>query len=461
MKIAIIGSGYVGTVTGACLADLGHEVICTDMNEKRVAKLAQGELPFFEPQLEPILRINLDEGRLRFVADTATAVREAEVVFLCVGTPPLPNGKPDLKPLESAIHDISKALCGYTLIVEKSTLPIRTGEWLVQKLGENLPDGAEFDVAAVPQFLREGYAVQDFMRPDRIVIGANNQRAVDILVQIYQPLNAPLLITDINSAELIKHASNAFLAMKISFINSIAQICEKTGADVMKVAKGIGLDRRINAEYLNAGVGYGGIFFAKDIASLVSIADQYSINLDLLKSVETINRYQRLLLIEKIEQALGGAEGKTICIWGLAYRPNTSDMRDAPSLTIIRSLINRGARIKAYDPLCNEVTREILPHIEYAENVYDAAKEADAIVVLTQWEEFERINFKRLKETTGCRIIVDGRNLYQTERMADLGFTYISIGRVPAKPKPGSEQSSKGQSQRSGKNNKVKPLETV
>ncbi len=435
MKIAVIGAGYVGTVTGTCLAELGHQVACSDVDEKRIATLNRGELPFFEAQLEPLLRTNLEEGRLKFFNDTQAIVKDAEVVFLCIGTPPLPNGKPDMKLLEKAIHDISAAMTGYTLIVEKSTLPIRTGEWLEQKLSDGVHSNVEFDVAAVPQFLREGNAVNDFMRPDRIVIGGNSQRAIDLLVQIYQPLNSPILITDVNSAELIKHASNAFLAMKISFINSIAQICEKTGADVMKVAKGIGLDKRITSEYLNAGLGYGGIFFPKDIASLVSIADEYSINLDLLKSVETINRYQRLFFIEKVEQALGGMlEHKTLCIWGLAYRPDTNDMRDAPSLTVIRSLLNRGAKVKAYDPLAIEATKNILPQIEYASNPYDAAKDADAILILTEWDEFKRINFNLLKTETPCRLIVDGRNLYHPERMAHLGFNYLSIGRVPIEP---------------------------
>jgi UDPglucose 6-dehydrogenase len=274
MKIAVIGAGYVGTVTGTCLAELGHDVACSDMDEARIQKLMRGEVPFFEANLEPLLKTNLEDGRLTFTTDTRSIVKDAEVVFICVGTPPLPNGKPDMKPLEKAIQDVSAALTGYTLVVEKSTLPIRTGEWLEQKLQEGMSPDAEFDMAAVPQFLREGYAVQDFMKPDRIVIGANSQRAMDLLVQIYNPLNSPILITDVNSAELIKHASNAFLAMKISFINSIAQICEKTGADIIKVAKGLGMDKRISHDYLNAGVGYGGIFFPKDIASLVAIADE-------------------------------------------------------------------------------------------------------------------------------------------------------------------------------------------
>ncbi len=435
MKITVIGSGYVGTVTGTCLAELGHEVVCSDRETGRMEQLSRGELPFFEPGLEPLLRTNLEEGRLRFITDNKRACQDAEIVFLCVGTPPLPSGKPDMKPLQEAISDIASALTNYTLIVEKSTLPIRTADWLEQQLLASINPGVTFDMAAVPQFLREGQAIEDFMHPDRIVIGASHQKAIDILVQIYQPLNAPLLITDINSAELIKHASNAFLAMKISFINSIAQICEKTGADITKVSKGLGLDRRITPSYLHAGLGYGGIFFPKDIASLVAIADQYSINLDLLKSVDTVNRYQRLHFIEKIEHAIGGAaEGKTIGLWGLAYRPNTDDMRDAPSLTIIRSLQNRGARIKAYDPIAMAATRKLLPQLTYCTDPYEVADGVDAIVILTEWEEFQRINFRQLKQRTSCRVIIDGRNLYQPDRMASLGFHYVSIGRMTMDP---------------------------
>ena len=434
MKIAVIGTGYVGTVTGTCLAELGHDVTCADADGKRIQLLAKGVLPFFEEGLESLLKTNLEEGRLHFVNSSADAVKDAEVVFLCVGTPPLPSGKPDMAPLKSALVDIATALTDYTLIVERSTLPIRTGEWLEQQLRASVKPGIEFDIAAVPQFLREGQAVRDFMHSDRIVIGANTQRAIDILVNLHQPLNAPLHITDINSAELIKHATNAFLAMKISFINSIAQICERTGADVVKVAKGVGLDHRIQPDYLNAGVGYGGIFFPKDIASLVAIADECNINLDLIKSVDTVNRYQRLLLVDKVERALGGnVHGKTIALWGLAYRPHTDDMRDAPSLTIIRSLQKRGAKIVAYDPLAIDATRRIIPELTYVDDPYEAAKKADAIVILTNWRQIETISLRHLKETTDCRIIVDGRNLFNPTRMAESGFNYISIGRQSVK----------------------------
>jgi UDPglucose 6-dehydrogenase len=432
MKIAVVGSGYVGTVTGTCMAELGHDVVCADVKEDRMEKLAQGKLPFFERGLEPLIRTNLEEGRLHFTTNIREGVRNSDVIFLCIGTPPQPNGKPDMKPLGLAVKEIAASMSGYKLIVEKSTMPVKTGQWLSDLLRSELPPDMDFDVAAVPQFLREGNAVQDFMFPDRVIIGADNQRAVDILVNLYGPLNAPLLVTDTNSAELIKHASNAFLAMKISFINSIAQICERTGADITKVSRGLGLDKRISPAFLNAGIGYGGIFFPKDIASLVNIADEYSINLDLLKHTEVINRYQRISFIEKINTAVGGRlEGKTVAIWGLAYRPDTDDMRDTPSVTIVRGLQNRGAKIRAYDPLTMENAREALPDITYCEDPYEAAKGADVIAILTEWDEFAHTNFRKLKKVSDCRILVDGRNLFSPQRMATLGFRYFSIGRKP------------------------------
>lgn len=434
MKIAVVGSGYVGTVTGTCMAELGHDVTCADLKEERMNQLQQGNLPFHEQGLEPLIRTNLEEGRLRFTTNIREGVRNSEVVFLCIGTPPLPNGKPDLKALTTAVKEIAASMTSYKLIVEKSTMPVKTGEWLTELLKAELPKGADFDIAAVPQFLREGNAVHDFMHPDRIIIGAETERALDILVNLYSPLNAPLLITGVNSAELVKHASNAFLAMKISFINSIAQLCEKTGADVTEVAKGLGLDKRISPEFLNAGIGYGGIFFPKDIASLVNIADEYSINLDLLKNTEVINRYQRINFIEKIDNAVGKLEGKTVAIWGLSYRPHTDDMRDTPSVTIIRGLENRGAKIRAYDPLTMDNAKEVLPDITYCKDPYEAAKGADVIAILTEWQEFTYMNFRKLKEVSDCRIIVDGRNMYSPQRMSNLGFEYYSIGRKSVAP---------------------------
>ena len=435
MKIAVIGSGYVGTVTGTCLAEMGHHVICADVKEGRMKNLQEGKVHFYEEVLEPMIRRNREEGRLEFTSDIVAAVRASEVIFLCIGTPLLPSGKPDFNSLSAAVKSIASGMDGYRLIIEKSTMPIKTGEWLESLLREQVPAGIEYDIAAVPQFLREGHAVKDFMHPDRIVIGSESKRAIDTIVDIYRPLNAPILITDINSAELIKHATNAFLATKISFVNSIAQICEKTGADITVVSRGLGLDRRIGPEYLNAGVGYGGIFFPKDINSLVNIAEDYHINLDLLKQVDIINRYQRISFIEKIDEALGkNLTGKTVAVWGLAYRPHTDDLRDTPALNIIRGLEKRGAQIRAYDPLAMEQCREHLPDITYCKNAYEAAKGADAIAILTEWDEFAYVNFPKLRQESTCRLIVDGRNLFPLERMKKLGYTYVSIGRRVVTP---------------------------
>lgn len=435
MKIAVIGSGYVGTVTGTCLAEMGHNVICADLKEGRMKNLQEGKVHFYEEALEPLIRGNREEGRLEFTTDIVRAVRSAEVIFLCIGTPLLPSGKPDMNALSAAVKSIAEGMDGYKLIIEKSTMPIKTGEWLQSLLREQVPAGIDFDIAAVPQFLREGHAVKDFMNPDRVIIGAENQRAIDTIVEIYRPLNAPLLITDMNSAELIKHATNAFLATKISFVNSIAQICEKTGADITSVARGLGLDHRIGPEYLHAGIGYGGIFFPKDINSLLNIAEEFHINMEMLKQVDIINRYQRISFIEKIDEALGkNLHGKTIAIWGLSYRPHTDDMRDTPSLTIIRGLEKRGANIRAYDPLAMEQAKELLPDITYCKSAYDAAKDADAIAILTEWDEFAYVNFLKLRQESKCRLIVDGRNLFNPGRMKHLGYTYVSIGRKTVLP---------------------------
>lgn len=441
MKIAVIGSGYVGTVTGTCLAEMGHQVVCADLKEGRMKNLQEGKAHFYEEALEPLIRGNREEGRLNFTTDIVQAVRQSDVILLCIGTPLLPSGKPDFNSLSAAVKSIAAGMDGYKLIIEKSTLPIKTGEWLQSLLRQEVPANIDFDIAAVPQFLREGHAVNDFMHPDRIIIGAESRRAIDTIVELYRPLNAPLLITDINSAELIKHATNAFLATKISFINSIAQICEKTGADITSVSRGLGLDRRIGPEYLNAGIGYGGIFFPKDLNSLLNIAEEFHINLDLLKQVDVINRYQRISFIEKIDDALGkNLNGKTIAIWGLAYRPHTDDMRDTPSLTVIRGLEKRGAKIRAYDPLAMEQAKEHLPDITYCSSAFEAAKGADAIAILTEWDEFTYINFLKLRQESQCRLIVDGRNLFNPERMRNLGYHYVSMGRrevteekVPAK----------------------------
>ncbi len=448
MKMAVIGAGYVGTVTGACMADLGHHVVCVDVDGPHIERLKNGVVDFYEEGLESLIKSNLNAGRLSFTSNLAEAVSDANMVFLCMGAKGPVSDKPDMRPLHKAIKDIAMSLKGpgYTLIVEKSALPIKTGDILQEILDAEQPEGCEheYELAAVPQFMREGNAIYDFMHPDRVVIGSESQRAIDMLVNVYRPLHAPMFITDINSAELIKHATNAFLAMKISFINSLSCICEKTGADITKVAKGLGMDKRIAPDYLQAGIGYGGIFFTKDINSLLSIADELHVNLDLLKMVGDINRYQRISFIERISSVLGGPDGrldgKTIGVWGLAFRPDTDDMRDSPSVTIIRGLEKRGATIKAFDPIAIEKTRSLLPHVTYCQDPYEAATGVDAIAVLTEWQDFTYIDFQKLKEVSDCRLMVDGRNLFTPKRMKQLGYTYISMGRKTEKAVPLGEE---------------------
>ncbi len=444
MRMVVVGAGYVGTVTGACMADMGHQVTCIDIDKPHIERLKNGVVDFYEEGLETLIKSNLDAGRLTFTSDMKEAVKDAEIVFLCMGVRGSIGDKPDMRPLYKAAKEIAEALKGpgYTLIVEKSALPIKTGMFLKEVLEAERPADCkhEYEIAAVPQFMREGNAIYDFMHPDRVVIGSESQRAIDMLVNIYRPLHSPMFITDISSAELIKHATNAFLAMKISFINSLSCICEKTGADITKVSKGLGMDKRIAPDYLQAGIGYGGIFLTKDMNSLLSIADELHVNLDLLKMVGDINRYQRISFIERISAILGGPDGrlngKKIGVWGLAFRPDTDDMRDSPSVTIIRGLEKRGATIKAFDPIAMEKTRSLLPHVTYCQDPYEAATDVDAIAVLTEWQDFTYIDFQRLKEVSDCRLMVDGRNLFSPKRMQQLGYTYISIGRKPETPEP-------------------------
>jgi UDPglucose 6-dehydrogenase len=431
MKITVIGAGYVGAVTAACLAELGHHVICTDTHEPTMADFQQGKAPFFEPGLEALITKHTATQQLTYTTDTEQAIDHGDIIYLCVLTLPLPNGKPDFKALQAALKTLAQHIKGPKLLVEKTTLPLKTGDWLRQNLRTQLPSDVAFDVAVVPQFMREGSAIHDFLNPDRIVIGAESAHAVDTLKTIYAPINAPLLITDTNSAELIKHASNAFLAMKISFINTISQLCEKTGADIRDVSQGIGLDARIGNDFLQAGIGYGGIFFSKDIHSLMNVADQYHVNLDLLKATEVINRYQRLHFVEQLEQAVNGLEGKRIAVWGLAYRPNTDDMRDTPSQHIIRSIQNRGATVVAFDPLAMEKAKKVLTNVTFAPDMYAAAHQADAIAVVTEWDEFKLLDLDQLKASTTCRIMVDGRNLFTPATMAHAGFYYVSLGSAP------------------------------
>jgi len=386
-------------------------------------------MPIYEPGLKELLERNIREKRLEFTTDIKKAVSSAEVIFICVGTPPKESGEADLSYVENVADEIAKTISSYKVIVEKSTVPVETGEKVMETIRANNRNKVEFDVVSNPEFLREGSAVSDFMNPDRIVIGANSKKAREMMEKLYKPLNAPILFTDIKSAELIKHASNSFLAAKISFINAVANICELTGADVEKVAEGMGLDKRIGKQFLNAGIGYGGSCFPKDVDAFVKLAEKKGYNFELLKAVQKINKLQRNLFIKKIEDALWNIKNKTIGILGLAFKPNTDDMREAPSLDIISALQREGAKIKAYDPEAAEKSSKIFGNIEYCNDPYEAAKDSDALVILTEWSEFKELDLKKVKSLMRNSLVIDGRNIYNKSEMEKLGFKYISVGR--------------------------------
>ncbi len=431
-KIVAIGTGYVGSVTGACLADLGNEVVCVDNNADKIAAFKEGKVPIYEPGLEELTRRNQLEGRLTFSTDIAENVRDAQLAFICVGTPPKDDGEPDLSAVESVMREIAKSSIGNKLVVvEKSTVPVQTNVWLNDIVAGH--DGL-VEIASNPEFLREGSAVHDFMHPDRIVVGTESGYASALLLEVYKPLNALTLVTDVKSAELIKHASNAFLSMKISFANLVARVCEKTGADVEMVMAGVGADKRIGREFLNAGLGYGGFCFPKDLEAFIATLRKYGIDSGLLEQVRTINDSQRQRFVDKMTQSLGGVEGKVIGILGLAFKPNTDDMRYAPSIDIIKALQQRGAMIQAYDPKATANARALMPDVRYVDTPYAAAKGADCIAILTEWGEFSNLDLARIKEALKQPVIFDGRNVYNLERMSGLGVHYSSVGRREIKP---------------------------
>ncbi len=430
-RIAIIGSGYVGLVTGACLAELGNIVVCIDNNDNKIAKLKKGIMPIYEPGLEnlvsSLISRNMEEGRLSFTTEIRESVKHSSIIFICVGTPPKENGEPDLTAVETAVREIALSVDDYKLIVEKSTVPIQTASWLKQIMQKHLK--MDFDIAVNPEFLREGSAIHDFMNPDRIIIGAESGKAAALLSELYKPLNAPMLFTDIDSAELIKHLSNAMLAQKISTINLIAQVCDKTHADVETVAKGVGMDKRIGSEFLKAGIGYGGFCFPKDLDALIHILKKKGIDAKLFESVQEINIQARQNFVSKIEKVVGNLKDKQITAFGLAFKPNTDDMRFAPSIEIIRKLQEMGARIKVYDPKAMENSKGLLNNIQYYKNAYEAAESSDALIILTEWQEFKDIDLLKIKKLLKKPVIIDGRNIFNKKRMEELGFVYISVGR--------------------------------
>ncbi len=429
MKIAMIGTGYVGLTSGACLAKIGHKVVCVDSDVDKIDLLKRGEMPIYEPGLKEIVADAVRENRLSFVTEIKRAVLESEVCFIAVGTPPLDSGEPDLTYVERVVRDIATSMNGYRLIVEKSTVPVQTGKWIKKTVERYNRANIPFDVASNPEFLREGSAVNDFLHPDRIVIGVETTRARDLLKEIYRPINAPVIVTDIESAELIKHASNAFLAMKISFANALAVICEASGADVRLVVDGMGMDKRIGRAFLDAGVGYGGFCFPKDLRAFIRIAEELGYDFQLLKEVEKINQETKLRFVRKIRKALWNLKEKNIGILGLAFKPNTDDMRFAPSIDIINALIAEGARIRAYDPQAMKNARKILPDIDYCNNALEVAVDADLLAVITEWEEFKNLDLKEIKEKMRIPIICDGRNIFDPDAVRKQGFTYIGMGR--------------------------------
>ena len=435
MNICVVGTGYVGLVTGAVFADLGNDVICVDKVRAKIDSLKAGRMPIYEPGLEEMVARNIEDGRLSFTTDLVAAVGQSDVIFIAVGTPPRETGETDLSHVEAVAAEIGRAMDRYKVIVNKSTVPVGTGELVREVIARHQTRPVEFDVVSNPEFLREGSAIEDTLRPDRIVIGAPNQPAAMRLVELYAPLERPMIITDLPSAEVIKYASNAFLAAKISFINAIANVCESAGADVTQVMKGMGMDARIGAAFLQAGLGYGGSCFPKDVDSLIHTAGRLGYDFRLLKSVVDINRERAGRLVEVIRKVLGPLDDKTVAVLGLAFKPNTDDMREAKSLDVVSQLVSGGAAVRAYDPVAVDNARALLPSsVTYSASPYEAADGADAVVLVTEWNEFKYLNLERLRGALRRRVIFDGRNIWEPERMRRLGFEYYSIGRKPVVP---------------------------
>jgi len=429
MKLAVIGTGYVGLVSGVCFAQLGNEVICVDKASDKIEMLRAGEVPIYEPGLKELMARQTEEGRLKFTTELADAVRGADIVVLAVGTPSLPSGEADLSYIAHAAQEVGEALSGYTVIATKSTVPVGTNEKVANIVARctNQP----FDVASVPEFLREGSAIADTLNPDRIVIGAASEQAIQRLVALHSPLTHNILITDIRSAEMIKYASNAFLATKISFINEIANLCEKVGADVARVAEGMGHDNRIGPSFLRAGIGYGGSCFPKDTQALIQIAGNVNYDFKLLKSVVEVNRDQRFNIIRKLESILGRLEGKTIAVWGLAFKPETDDVRDSPAFEIISELLDKGARVKAYDPVAIHNFKRWFDRqgVDYGDSAEEAATNADALCLLTEWKQFKQIPMRDLRRWLASPNLIDGRNMYSEDQLVGTDFVYYSVGR--------------------------------
>ena len=436
MDISIIGSGYVGLVTGACFADVGHHVICVDNDSEKVKQLKAGEVPIYEPGLEEIIHRNVSARRLHFTGNIQEAVERSQIIFIAVPTPPLPDGDVDLSFVEKVAREIAGVLTDYRVIVDKSTVPVKTGEKVAESIKRYNRHGAKFDVVSNPEFLREGCAVADLMHPDRIVIGAQSEQAIDLMKKVYEPFMAPILVTDISSAELIKHCANSFLALKISYINAVSGICEASGADVEKVADGIGMDHRIGRDFLNAGIGYGGSCFPKDIAAFIAIGDQLGTPFNLLREVQRINEDQKARFLKTIRETLWVLREKRIAVWGLTFKPDTDDVRSSVAIELVEQLLREGAHVVAYDPKGMHKARAIkaIADAQFASSALEAVTDAEALIIATDWNEFANVDLTVLKEKMQTPIVFDGRNLLDPETMRQFGFHYYSIGRASVRP---------------------------
>jgi UDPglucose 6-dehydrogenase len=429
MKITIIGTGYVGLVTGTCFAEVGHTVICVDNDENKVRMLQGGGIPIYEPGLEEMVKSNVAAGRLQFTASTAEGVQKSDVVFIAVPTPPLPDGGVDLSFIERVARDIAGAMTSYKIIVDKSTVPVKTGEKVSETIKRYCKAKVEFDVISNPEFLREGFAVDDLMHPDRVVIGVASQRPVAAMKEIYTPFKAPIIVTDINSAELIKHASNSFLALKISYINAVSVICEATGANVQEVANGMGMDERIGRRFLNAGIGFGGSCFPKDLSAFIAISQHVGYDFGLLKEVQKINALQMERFIKKITDTIWVLKDKKIGVLGLAFKQNTDDVRSSPAIDLCQRLQKEGASLRVHDPKAMDKAKSLLKNVEYVEDMNAVAEGCDALVIATEWDEFKKLDLDRARKGLTHPIMFDGRNLFDPQEMERLGWIYKSVGR--------------------------------
>lgn len=432
MHIAVIGTGYVGLVTGACFAEFGVEVTCVDVDKGKIDRLNEGIIPIYEPGLDQIVERNSKAGRLHFTTDIKSAVEQALVVFLAVGTPPKADGSPDMSYYQQAAKDIAEAMNGYKVLVTKSTVPVGTGKWLREFVLENQKTITNFGVASNPEFLREGAAIDDFMRPDRVVVGSNEPDAIAIMKDLYRPLyliETPVVITSLEAAELIKYAANAFLATKITFINEIANLCDAIGCDVHDVARGMGMDNRIGRKFLHPGPGYGGSCFPKDTRAFTKVGDKYDVETTVVDAVIKANEFQRQAMIPKIKKLVGDFKGKQIGVLGLSFKPETDDMRESPATDIIKELVSLGAKIKAFDPVAMEEAKQFLPDIEYATDEYDAIKDADVLVIVTEWNQFRALDMAKVKQLLKSPKIADLRNIYEPNDMREMGFEYVGVGR--------------------------------